>query len=137
MAAESAPTAPTVLITGTSSGIGLAAAVALAAAGRDVVATLRDPARATALLEAAAAAGVTLDVVALDVTDPQAVERVVAEAADRHGGLDAVVNNAGAASLGTVENVSLEQIRPTPDVATKLADVDGSAVTGMTSTWVV
>ncbi len=50
----------TVLITGTSSGIGLATAVATAAAGWTTVATLRDPAHATALRTAAEEAGVTV-----------------------------------------------------------------------------
>ncbi|MEC3978029.1 hypothetical protein [Amycolatopsis sp. H20-H5] len=62
--------AKVVLITDTSSGIGLAAAAAQA--GWRTVATMRDSARATALLAAAEIAGVTdlVDVRHLDVTDP-------------------------------------------------------------------
>ena len=107
---------PTVLITGTSSGIGLAAAVALAGNGWDVVATMRDTTRATALLDATAAAGVAVEVRALDVTDAVAVDRVVAEVVSDHGALDALVNNAGAASVGTVETTSLAEIRATLEV---------------------
>ena len=59
----------TALVTGTSSGIGLHTAVGLARAGLRVVATVRDPARADGLRAAAAAAGVDVDVVALEVTD--------------------------------------------------------------------
>ncbi len=107
------PTTPkgTVLITGTSSGIGLATAVATATAGWTTVATLRDPSRATALRAAAEQAGVTLDVRSLDVTDAASVERCVREVVDAHGGLDAVVNNAGAAHVGTVETDDLAEVR--------------------------
>jgi NAD(P)-dependent dehydrogenase (short-subunit alcohol dehydrogenase family) len=101
----------TVLITGTSSGIGLATAVATAAAGWTTVATLRDPARATALRAAADAAGVSLDVRTLDVTDEASIARCLREVIEVHGGLDAVVNNAGAAHVGTVETDDLAAIR--------------------------
>ncbi|MDQ2757699.1 MAG: SDR family NAD(P)-dependent oxidoreductase [Actinomycetota bacterium] len=101
----------TVLITGTSSGIGLATAVATAAAGWTTVATLRDPGAATALRAAAKAAGVSLDVRALDVTDEGSIARCVQEVVQAHGGLDAVVNNAGAAHVGTVETDDLTQFR--------------------------
>lgn len=100
---EPTTTRGTVLITGTSSGIGLATAVATAAAGWTTVATLRDPARATTLRAAAEAAGVSLDVRALDVTDEASIARCVQDVVQAHGGLDAVVNNAGAAHVGTVE----------------------------------
>ncbi len=101
----------TVLITGTSSGIGLSTAVACARAGWTTVATVRDPAKATALRAAADEAGVQLDLRALDVTDPQAVASCVGALVADHGRLDAVVNNAGAAFVGTVENQDLSTIR--------------------------
>jgi NAD(P)-dependent dehydrogenase (short-subunit alcohol dehydrogenase family) len=58
-----------VLITGTSSGIGLATAVVLARAGFRVVATMRDLGKATALRERAAREGVELDIRQLDVEE--------------------------------------------------------------------
>ena len=58
----------TAIVTGTSSGIGLHTAVQLAGTGLRVIATVRDTSRADALRAAADAAGVTLDVRALDVT---------------------------------------------------------------------
>ncbi|MFE2727618.1 SDR family NAD(P)-dependent oxidoreductase [Kitasatospora sp. NPDC059327] len=106
------------LITGTSSGIGLAAAVAVARAGHHVVATMRDTGRSGALLAAAEAAGVAdrIEVARLDVTDPGSVEACVAEVVARHGRLDAVVNNAGAGYVGTVEQDGLEPVRATMEV---------------------
>ncbi|WP_063774149.1 SDR family NAD(P)-dependent oxidoreductase [Streptacidiphilus rugosus] len=90
-----AGTRPVVLITGTSSGIGLATAVAAARAGYAVAATMRDPERCGALLDAAERAGVRLDVRRLDVTDEESVVDCVAAVGRDHGRLDAVVNNAG------------------------------------------
>ncbi|MFI9810128.1 SDR family NAD(P)-dependent oxidoreductase [Streptomyces sp. NPDC052301] len=106
----------TVLITGTSSGIGLAAAVAAARAGWRTVATLRDTTRAGALREAAAAAGVELDIRQLDVTDEASVTAAVDGVIADYGRLDAVVNNAGAGHLGTLENDSVEDIRNVMEV---------------------
>lgn len=108
--------ARTLLITGTSTGIGLATAVAAARAGWRTIATLRDPSRAGALREAATSAGVELDIRRLDVTDEAAVTRVVEEIVEDTGSLDAVVNNAGAASVGTAEMMSTDAIRAAMEV---------------------
>ncbi|MFJ8386647.1 SDR family NAD(P)-dependent oxidoreductase [Streptomyces sp. NPDC094438] len=102
----------TVLITGTSSGIGLATAVAAAQSGWHVVATMRDTAKAGALLAAAKEAGVEVAVQALDVTDPRSVEACM-DGLDR---LDALVNNAGAGHLGTLEQESVEDVRAVMEV---------------------
>ncbi|QMU73169.1 SDR family NAD(P)-dependent oxidoreductase [Streptacidiphilus sp. P02-A3a] len=102
---NAAPTDKTVLITGTSSGIGLAAAVAAAQAGWHVVATMRDPGRADPLRRAAAEAGVAdrIQLKQLDVVDPESITACLAEVIAEHGRLDALVNNAGAGKVGTVE----------------------------------
>lgn len=92
-----------VLITGTSSGIGLATATAAAGAGWTTVATLRDPQRADGLRQAAARAGVVLDIRPLDVTDPGSVTRCIDSIVADHGRLDALVNNAGVGHVGTTE----------------------------------
>lgn len=110
------PSPKTVLVTGTSSGIGLATAVALAKAGWNTVATMRNLERSSALTDAAAAAGVELDIRALDVTDAESITAAVDAVIDTYGSLDALVNNAGAASVGTVEQLAMEEYRSAMEV---------------------
>jgi len=107
---------PVVLITGTSSGIGLATAVATARAGWATVATLRNPAGDGALRSAAEAAGVEMDIRALDVTDAAAIGSCVEAVVADHGHLDAVVNNAGAGHIGTIENEDVDAVRRVMEV---------------------
>lgn len=95
------------LVTGTSSGIGLHTAIGLAQAGVDVIATVRDTSRADALRTAAAAAGVELDIRALDVTDADGARDLVADA----GPLDILVNNAGRGAVGTLEQLTDEDLQ--------------------------
>ncbi|GHI85680.1 SDR family NAD(P)-dependent oxidoreductase [Streptomyces xanthophaeus] len=111
-------TPKTVLITGTSSGIGLAAAVAAAAAGWQVVATMRDTAKAGPLRRAAAEAGVAdrVAVKRLDVVDHDSVAVCLEEVLAEYGRLDAVVNNAGAGRVGTIEQSSIDDVRATMEV---------------------
>ncbi|WP_062132239.1 oxidoreductase [Demequina aestuarii] len=87
-------------ITGCSTGIGRATAWAAADAGHTVVATARRP---ETLDDLAAAHPERAIVLALDVTDPAAVETAVAEAESRTGGVDVVVNNAGIGCFATIE----------------------------------
>lgn len=108
--------ARTVLITGTSTGIGLEAALCAARAGWQVVATMRDTGRAGRLTEAATAAGVEVQVRQLDVTDQASIERCVAAVVEEHGRLDALVNNAGAAYVATVETGDPTEFRACVEV---------------------
>jgi len=117
MAAEPTAVPPsTVIVTGASSGIGLASAVGAATAGWQVVATVRDLGRVEALTQAADAAAVTLDVRHLDVTDEESVRTCVSGVVDTYGHLDALVNNAGAAHVSTLELDTMEAIRATLEV---------------------
>ena len=107
---------PVLLVTGTSSGIGLATAVAAAAGGYRTVATLRHPDRGGALRAAASQVGVEVDVRILDVTDTSSVQAVVDSVVADHGRLDALVNNAGAGYVGTIEQVSMDDMRRVMEV---------------------
>ncbi len=105
---------PSVLITGTSSGFGLEAAVELARRGWRVFATMRNLERRGPLDGALAAAGVAgcVEVTRLDVTDAPALGEAVAGVLERAGGrLDAVVHNAGVAVGGAFEDVPEAEAR--------------------------
>ncbi|WP_446214356.1 SDR family NAD(P)-dependent oxidoreductase [Micromonospora sp. IBSANI012] len=108
----------TVLVTGTSTGIGLEIALGCARAGWRTVATMRDPGRADRLREAADAAGVAdlIDVRPLDVTNADAAAAAVAETVAAYGRLDAVVNNAGAGHVGTLEQETVDDVRAVMEV---------------------
>jgi NAD(P)-dependent dehydrogenase (short-subunit alcohol dehydrogenase family) len=113
-----------VLITGASSGIGLASAVAAADAGFVSVATVRAPERAIALRDAAdkVRAGRPdghgqLDIERLDVTDPGSIAQCVRTIVDRYGRIDALVNNAGVAGSNRVlEQCDLADLRSSMEV---------------------
>ncbi|MGW4519692.1 SDR family oxidoreductase [Amycolatopsis sp. NPDC004378] len=102
------------LITGTSTGIGLALAVQAARAGFRTVATLRDPARAGRLREAAG--DLELDIRRLDVTDAESVRTTVEGVLADYGRLDVLVNNAGAGHVGTIEQEPVSAVRATMEV---------------------
>jgi NAD(P)-dependent dehydrogenase (short-subunit alcohol dehydrogenase family) len=105
------------LITGTSTGIGLATAVRAAAAGWQVVATMRDTSRQDALRAAARQAQVELDVQPLDVTDPDSIDVCLDSIRRRHGRLDALVNNAGISNFDpTMEMSTLDALRTNLEV---------------------
>ena len=92
---------PVALVTGASSGIGRAAALALVKAGFEVVGTSRH-ASATA-----PAAGITF--ADLDVTRDESVAALVAEVLARFGRIDVLVNNAGFGAAGAAEESSTAQ----------------------------
>lgn len=96
----------TLLLTGSSSGIGRATALLFAERGWNVVATMRQPARAH---EALRRAGIHL--VTLDVTDAASIRAAVAETVSRFGAIDAVVNNAGYGLVGPFEATTPEQVQ--------------------------
>lgn len=104
------------LVTGTSSGIGLAAAITLARAGFTTIATVRDPGRADALRERARHEGLQLDVRRLDVCDQASVDACAREVLAHYGKMDVLVNNAGAGHKGTLEQISFEEIQQSLDV---------------------
>lgn len=102
-----------VVITGCSSGIGLLTAVEMAASGWRVVATMRNLAGNARLVEAAGKAGVTerIDMRKLDITDHASLPKFVEEVFRDHGRIDALVNNAGYALGGFMEDVAIEELR--------------------------
>ncbi|MFC4507723.1 MULTISPECIES: oxidoreductase [Streptomyces] len=101
-------TGPVALVTGASSGIGKAAALALAAAGFETVGTSRKASGG------ARRDGVTF--LGLDVASDDSVAAAVGEVIDRFGRIDVLVNNAGIGSSGADEENSVAQAQRVFDI---------------------
>ncbi len=95
----------TILITGTSSGIGRSTAIKFQKEGWNVVATMRSPEKESELdkLE-------NVMVTKLDVQDTKSVEAAVKLGIERFGSIDTLVNNAGFAVFGAFEMATQEQL---------------------------
>ncbi len=101
-----------VVVTGANSGIGLVTVLELAGAGYDVIGTVRSADKGSQVHEAAAGKGLTVRTVVLDVDDEASCAQGFEEVAGlTDGGPWAVVNNAGYAQSGAVEDVTDDQVR--------------------------
>lgn len=98
-----------ILITGTSTGIGFETSVTLGRAGHDVFASMRDPSRAPALQNLAANERLPITILPLDVTDAGSVSRAVQQVIAARHRIDVLINNAGVAPLGAVEDLPLSE----------------------------
>lgn len=96
-------------ITGTTGGLGLELARKVLAEGHTVVAAVR---RTHAMNGLAAEYGARLQVERLDVTDPAQI----ADVAARHGDVDVIINNAGGAVIGAMEELSTAEIKQQLDL---------------------
>jgi NAD(P)-dependent dehydrogenase (short-subunit alcohol dehydrogenase family) len=95
------------LVTGTSSGIGLATAVTLARGGHKVIATMRNVDGGDELRKMAFAEKLPITVAVLNVDDDDSVDDAVHRALVENGRIDILVNNAGVGGRGSVEEVPL------------------------------
>jgi NAD(P)-dependent dehydrogenase (short-subunit alcohol dehydrogenase family) len=104
---------PIALITGTSSGFGLLTAIILGKAGYHVVATMRDLSKQTMLLERAKAENIVqhIECMQLDVTDEKSIVQVIQTIQQKYHRIDVLVNNAGYAVGGCVEDIPLTDWR--------------------------
>lgn len=96
------------IVTGASSGIGAAIAKLFVKSGHTVVGIGRDPQRLDAL---ARALGEKFEPRPCDVTDTTVFAAVLRQAADDHGRVDVLVNNAGTAKVLTIEETSPDEFR--------------------------
>ncbi|HEX5118402.1 MAG TPA: glucose 1-dehydrogenase [Pseudonocardiaceae bacterium] len=104
------------VVTGASSGLGVAFAVALAEAGADVVLGARRVDRLGETADLVAATGRHAVAVATDVTKPEDCQALVAAATAEFGRVDILVNNAGVASAVPASRETPDQFRAVIDV---------------------
>lgn len=95
------------VVTGSSSGIGLAASLALARAGHTVYATMRDTSRGARLGDAASPEGLDVRISQMDVDDDASVDAAVRRVREEAGRIDVLVNNAGYGAVGAVEDIPM------------------------------
>ncbi len=100
-----------ILVTGCSTGIGKETALTLARGGHKVYASMRNLSKAKALNAAAESEGLEIELVELDVDSNESVSRGVAAMISKAGGIDVLVNNAGIAPLGHVEETSIDTFK--------------------------
>lgn len=96
----------TILITGSSSGIGKATAMHFAEQGWNVVATMRTPEKAGAWAQHK-----NITLLRLDVLDETSIQQAINDTLNKFGKLDAIVNNAGYGLVGPFEASTPEQIQ--------------------------
>jgi NAD(P)-dependent dehydrogenase (short-subunit alcohol dehydrogenase family) len=106
----------TILITGTSTGFGKLTAITLAKAGHTVIAAMRGTKgkNETVAKELAVLPGI--EVVDLDVTSDESVNKAIQQTLTKHGKIDVLVNNAGVTGFGVLEAYSIDQVKQMMDV---------------------
>ena len=100
-----------ILVTGASTGIGLASALHLAGKGHQVFAGVRSPETANQLKDEIEKQSVAVELVQLDITDQASVDAAINTVMEETGRIDVLVNNAGIGGGRAVEETPLEEVR--------------------------
>lgn len=106
----------TVLITGTSTGVGFETALLFAKKGYKVYATMRNLEKAEALHKAIINENTTIEILQLDVQDNASINKAVSEVIEKSRKIDILVNNAGAGFAKTLEIATQKEIDWVTDV---------------------
>jgi NAD(P)-dependent dehydrogenase (short-subunit alcohol dehydrogenase family) len=99
------------LVTGSSSGIGLETALALARDGYYTFASMRNIGKAGELEHAAKKEKLSIEVIELDVDKEESIISAIKKVIEKNGRLDVLVNNAGYGQFGCTEDVSIDDFR--------------------------
>ena len=100
-----------VIITGSSSGIGLESALLLARNGYITYATMRSPEKDTSIKAAVQKEHLPIKVIQLDVNDDSSVKIAIDHIISEAGRIDVLVNNAGYSLGGALEDLSMDEIQ--------------------------
>ena len=100
-----------VLVTGSSRGIGMATVLAMGRAGHSVYATMRDPGRSPELAQLAEKESLPIKVSVMDVDSDNSVKEAIGAIQKENGPIDVLVNNAGIERIGSVEELNISQFR--------------------------
>jgi NAD(P)-dependent dehydrogenase (short-subunit alcohol dehydrogenase family) len=101
----------TVLITGTSKGIGLETALAFGRAGYKVYATMRDPDMASDLRQKIIVESLDMAIFKMDVDSDESVKQTMDTILKKNGRIDILVNNAGIERHGSVEEMAIKDFK--------------------------
>jgi NAD(P)-dependent dehydrogenase (short-subunit alcohol dehydrogenase family) len=99
------------IVTGSSSGIGFETAVALARNGFYTYATMRNLNKSKSIVELARREELRLEALYLDVTDHKSIAEAIDKITSKQQRLDVLVNNAGYASVGPFEELSIQEFK--------------------------
>jgi NAD(P)-dependent dehydrogenase (short-subunit alcohol dehydrogenase family) len=99
------------IVTGSSTGLGYEIAVNLASNGFRVYATMRNLQKANEINEIAKTESLPLSVIQLDVTDNVSVTKAIDTVISERGRIDVLVNNAGYGLIGSIEDISVEELK--------------------------
>lgn len=100
-----------VIITGTSKGIGLETALAFGRSGYKVFATMRNPGIDAALKQKIKEESLPITITAMDVDSDESVKRCIDGILRQNGSIDVLVNNAGIERHGSVEELSMADFK--------------------------
>ena len=99
------------LVTGSSSGMGFATAIMLARAGIHTYASMRNLKKSKIITELASTENLPLQVVQLDVIDKKSVKEAITKIVTEKERIDVLVNNAGYGLFGSLEDISIEELK--------------------------
>jgi NAD(P)-dependent dehydrogenase (short-subunit alcohol dehydrogenase family) len=99
------------LVTGSSSGMGFATAITMARAGIHTYASMRNLKKSKTITELASAEKLPLQVVQLDVNDKKSIKEIITKIVTEKERIDVLVNNAGYGLFGSLEDVSIEEMK--------------------------
>jgi NAD(P)-dependent dehydrogenase (short-subunit alcohol dehydrogenase family) len=99
------------LVTGSSSGMGFATAIMLARAGINTYASMRNLKKSKTITELASTENLPLQVVQVDVNDKKSVKEAITKIVTEKERIDVLVNNAGYGLFGSLEDVSIEELK--------------------------